>query len=85
MNYTMIDRQEAPARAPERPRRRIEGMEDLVASLVPGQAARIQLAEDEKPRPVIEQVYRTATRAGKLVEVWEVGGVLYVELAGQAS
>ncbi len=53
MNYTMIDRVEALAPAPERTRRRVEGMEELVASLTPGQVARIQLGDDEKVRPVI--------------------------------
>ncbi len=85
MNYTMIDRQDAPARAPQRRKRRIEGLEDLVASLAPGRVARIQLGENEKARPVLEQIYRTASRSGKLVEVWEVGGVLYAELAGEDS
>ena len=81
MNFTLIDRQEAPARGPERSKRRIPGIEELVASLEAGKAARIELGENEKPRLVTEQLYKTATRAGKLVDVWEADGVLYAELA----
>ena len=83
MNYTLIDRQEAPARAPERGRRRVPGMDELVGSLVPGKVARIELGEDEKPLRVTDQLFKTAARQGKTVVVWEVGGVLYAELVGQ--
>ena len=82
MNYTLIDRQEAPARLPERGKRRIAGMEELVGGLVAGKVARIELAEGEKPRAVTEQVFKTAARQGKMVDVWDVGGVLYAELVG---
>ncbi|MDP9365638.1 MAG: hypothetical protein M3Q10_15690 [Chloroflexota bacterium] len=81
MNYTVIAREEAPARGPERNRRRVQGMEALVAALEPGKVARIELADEEKPRAVTEQLFKTATRAGKLVDVWEVDGVLYAEIA----
>ena len=85
MNYMLIDRQEAPARAPERAKRRIPEMEELVDSLVPEKVARIELAEGEKPRLVVEQLFKTAVRRGKMVDVWEVGGVLYAELVGLAG
>ena len=85
MNYTLIDHQEAPARGPERSKRRIPGMEELVGSLEAGKVARIELAEGEKPRMVTEQLFKTATRAGKMVDVWEVGGVIYAELAASGS
>jgi len=85
MNFTIIAREEAPARAPERTKRRIPGVVDLVGSLEPGKIARIELAEDERARVVTEQVFRAATRAGKLVDVWEVDGVLYAELATPSS
>ena len=83
MNYTLIDRQEAPARAPERAKRRVPGMDELVGSLVPGKGARIELAEDEKPLRVTDQLFKTAARQGKTVDVWEVGGVLYAEIVQQ--
>jgi hypothetical protein len=85
VRYTIVDRQEAPARSPERAKRRVEGMEALVASLEPGKVARIELGEDENPRRVSEQLYKTANRSGKLVETWEVGGILYAEVAGTAG
>lgn len=81
MNYTMIAKTDAPARLPERLRRRILGMEELVGGLTAGQVARIELQEGEKPRVVTEQLFKTAARHGKLVDVWEVGDVLYAELA----
>jgi hypothetical protein len=81
MNYTFIDRSDAPARAPERARRRVEGMDELIAALEPGKVARIEMSENEKPRGVADQVYKTATRSGMLVDVWDVGGILYVEPA----
>lgn len=79
MKYTFIDRAEAPARAPERARRQVEGMDKLIAALEPGKVARIEMAENEKPRGVADQVYKTASRSGIVVDVWDVAGVLYVE------
>ena len=81
MNYTVIDRSEAPARRPERDKRRIPGIEELVGGLAPGKVARIELAEGERPRAVMEQLFKTATRQGKMLDIWEVGGILYAELA----
>lgn len=85
MNYTIIEREAAPARSPDRAKRRIEGMEALVASLEPGKVARIELGDDENPRRVSEQLYKTANRAGKLVDMWEVGGILYAEVAATSG
>jgi len=85
VNYTIIEREAAPARSPERTKRRIEGMDSLVSSLEPGKVARIELGDDENPRRVSEQVYKTANRSGKLVDIWEVGGILYAEVAGTSG
>lgn len=79
MNYTMIAKSEAPAQGPERRKRRIPAIDELISSLQPGSVARIELAEDEKPRPVIEQIYKAGARHSKVVDVWEVGGLLYAE------
>ena len=79
MRYTMIPKEEAPAQGPERRKRRSPEVDDLVGGLQPGIVARIELGEDEKPRPIIEQIFKSGARHGKVVDVWEVGGQLFVE------
>jgi len=86
MLYTMIPKSEAPAQGPERRKRRIPEIDDLVTALEPGTVARIELGEDEKPRPIIEQIFKAGARQGKVVDVWEVGGQLYAErLTGDSA
>jgi len=79
MRYSMIAKSEAPAQGPERRKRRIPEIDDLVQGLEPGSVARIELGEDEKARLVIEQIFKAGARQGKVVDVWEVGGQLYAE------
>ncbi len=85
MNYTFIDQKDAPARSPERGRRRIAGIDELVEGLTPGKAVRIELNEEEKPRAVTDQLFKTAARTGKLVDVWEVDGIIYAEIVPTAG
>ena len=86
MRVTMIAKSEAPAQGPDRRKRRIPEVEEMIGSLAAGTVARIELGEDEKPRPIIEQIYRSAARRGKIVDIWDVGGQLYVEeLSGRAG
>ncbi|MGI9253019.1 MAG: hypothetical protein ACR2J8_04680 [Thermomicrobiales bacterium] len=79
MNFEIIDKSDAPAQGPERRKRRNPAIEEMVTSLEPGKVARIQLDEDEKPRPLVEQIFKTGARQGKIVDVWEVGGLLFAE------
>ncbi|MBA3416086.1 MAG: hypothetical protein H0U10_12760 [Chloroflexia bacterium] len=79
MRYSMIAKSEAPAQGPERRKRRIPEIDDLVRGLEPGRVAQIELGEDEKARLVIEQIFKAGARQGKVVDVWEVGGKLYAE------
>lgn len=79
MQFEMIASADAPPAGPERRKRRMPEVEEMVAALRPGMVARITLGEDEKPRPVIEQIYRSAARHGKIVDLWESGGLLYAE------
>lgn len=79
MRYSMIAKSEAPAQGPERRKRRVPEIDDLVRGLEPGAVARIELGEDEKARPIIEQIFKAGARQGKVVDVWEVGGQLYAE------
>ena len=85
MNYTFIDRLEAPARPPERAKRRMPAVTELVDALSPGKVARIELEEGEKALRVTDQLFKTAARQGKVVDVWEVGGVIYAELIGHSA
>ncbi len=80
MQYLMISKSEAPPVGPERRKRRLPEIESLVAELAPGTVAKVILAENEKPRPIVEHLYRSAARQGKIVDVWEAGGFLFVEL-----
>ncbi|MCC6312623.1 MAG: hypothetical protein IT337_01320 [Thermomicrobiales bacterium] len=79
MQYEIIERAEAPAQGPDRRRRRAPEIDEMVGALKPGKVARIELGENEKPRPFVEQVFKSAARQGKIVDVWEVGGLLYAE------
>jgi hypothetical protein len=79
VRYSMIAKSEAPAQGPERRKRRVPEIDDLVRGLEPGAVARIELGEDEKARPIIEQIFKAGARQGKVVDVWEVGGQLYAE------
>ena len=85
MQFEMIAKADAPAQGPDRRKRRMPQIEELVGQLEAGRVARIQLAENEKPRPIIEAVYKAAARQNKVVDVWEVGGLLYAEAVGGAS
>lgn len=82
MQFEMIAKADAPAQGPDRRKRRMPQIEEMVDQLEPGKVARIQLGEEEKPRPLIEGIYKAAARRNKVVDVWEVGGLLYAELGG---
>jgi hypothetical protein len=81
MHYTLIDRAAAPARMPDRGKRRSPEIDQLVAALTPGKVARVELTADEKPRGIIYRILRSAARQGRVVDAWEVGGFVYAELA----
>ena len=80
MQYAYIDQAEAPAPAPDRAKRRVAGVEELVAGLEPGKVAKIELEDGEKPRPILEQLFKAAARQRKLIDVYDVGGLLYAEM-----
>ncbi len=79
MNFEIIEKSDAPAQGPERRKRRNPAIEEMVGLLEPGKVARIKLDEDEKPRPLVEQIFKTGARNGTIVDVWEVGGLLFAE------
>ena len=85
MQYEMIAAGDAPPPGPERRKRRLPEVEALIGELGPDAVAKVSLGEDEKPRPIMEHLYRSAARHGKAIEVWESGGHLYVELGTAGS
>lgn len=85
MQYELIAKTDAPPPGPERRKRRMPLVEELVGQLAAGRVARVQLADDEKPRPVVEAIYKAAARRQLVVEVWEAGGLLYVEASSPAD
>lgn len=83
MQYTLIDEQDAPTRPTgRRGGRRHRELDVLVAALTPGQVARIDLSDADKPGPIRKQLFEAAARAGRSVEVWEGSGagVFYAAL-----
>ena len=80
MNYTFVPKAEAPAQMQGRQKRRLAGADELIGGLAPGQVARVELGEGERVRPVMEHLFKSAARQGRFIDIWEVGGLLYVEL-----
>lgn len=81
MKYGYLAKADVPPPSLDRKKRRVAGVDELVAGLLPGQVARIEIEEGEKALLVTEQLFKTAVRQRRLVEVWEVGGILFAALA----
>ena len=81
MNYTLIDRQDAPP-MPTLPRgtRRLKDVNALLGELSPGKVAKIELSEGERPNNIRNQLYQAAVRQGARLQVWDHEGVLYAAL-----
>ena len=81
MKYRLIDREEAPTQdtktAPTERRRQIE---QIVAALVPGKAAQIDLGPKDTARGVKASLTRAAKRQERPVRSWDINGVVYAEL-----
>jgi hypothetical protein len=80
MNFEIIDRAEAPPLPPAPKGRWAQELTDLVQALGPGKVARVDPA-GEKPRRIVNNVYRLAGRLGKAVTAWEDDGYVFVALA----
>lgn len=81
MKYTLIDREHIPPQSAERTmtdRRRQS--EQVVAELVPGKAARIELGPKDTARGVKASLTRAAKRQHREIRSWEIDGVVYAEL-----
>lgn len=86
MNYTMIDRQDAPP-MPALPRgtRRLKDVNALLGELSPGKVAKIELSGDEKLGNIRNQLYQAAVRQGTRLQVWDHEGVLYAAVEDVTS
>ena len=83
MKYAMIDRGKAPA-PKAKPTSTTALFDELVASLAPGKAARVEPTGKETPRGLKASITRAAKRAGRTVRSWDVDGKVYAELVDDA-
>jgi len=87
VKYQMIDRSKAPDPLGPSTNKNMQLANELVNSLGPGKAARIELSGKETVRGAKASVTRAAKRTGKRVRLWDNNGVVYAELldGGTAS
>lgn len=86
MKYTLIDREKAPQRETgSSPSKRRQESERIVAALIPGKVAKIELDSKDTPRGVKASLTRAAKRQNRQVHSWEINGVVYAELARSES
>ena len=83
MKYSLIDRGKAPE-PKAKPASAAALYDELVASLVPGKAVRVELSGKEMPRGVKASITRAAKRRGRRVRSWDVDGRVYAELVDDA-
>lgn len=85
MKFTYLTKADAPSMALVRKKRQYPGVDEVIAGLTPGHVARIELEEGERTRAAAEQLFQVANGQGSLLRVWEIGGVVYAELASAAD
>lgn len=76
----MIDRSKAPDPLGPSTNKNMQLANELVNSLAPGRAARIELSGKETVRGAKASVTRAAKRTGKRVRLWDNNGIVYAEL-----
>ncbi len=80
MKFQLIDRSKAPDPLGPSANKNMQLANELVNSLAPGKAARIELSGKETVRGAKASVTRAAKRVGKRVRLWDNNGVVYAEL-----
>lgn len=81
MKYTLIDHEKAPQRETgSGPSKRRQESERIVAALIPGKVAKIELGPKDTPRGVKASLTRAARRQDRKLHSWDVNGVVYAEL-----
>ena len=79
MKFSLIDRNRAPD--PKTKLTTNAGVfDELVNSLAPGKAARVEPTGKESPRGIKASITRAAKRNGRPVRSWDVDGKVYAEL-----
>ena len=79
MKYSLIDRGKAP-QPKAKPASAAALFDGLVASLVPGKAARVEPTGKGTPRGLKASITRAAERAGRRVRSRDADGKVYAEL-----
>src|SRR5207244_13447341 len=82
MRYTFIAAEAAPPK-PRPVSKRSAFMDEIMAALIPGKAAELQLDSWETVRGTKAALSRAAKRAGRDVVVWDANQRVYVELGEQ--
>lgn len=80
MKYQLIARSKAPDPNTSPMTKNMRLANELVNSLAPGKAAKIELSGKETIRGAKASVTRAAKRYGKRVRLWDNNGVVYAEL-----
>lgn len=82
MKYRLVDRAKAPEPKRATTNKHVDQFNALVASLVPGKAARVEPTGKETPRGLKASITRAAKRLDRHVRTWDVEGKVYAELVG---
>ena len=80
VKYSLIDRGKAPEPKTANANTTARLFDELVHSLTPGKAARVEPTGKETPRGLKASITRAAKRTGKTVRSWDVDGKVDTEL-----
>ncbi len=80
MKPSLIDRATAPEPKTANANTTARLFDELVHSLTPGKATRVEPTGKETPRGLTASITRAAKRTGKTVRSWDVEGKVYTEL-----
>jgi hypothetical protein len=85
MKYTLIDSEDAPFRPSGPLTKRTAMVHSMIAGLVPGKAAKVELETGETARGAKASITRAAKTLNKNVTVWDSDGVVYAQLAEEGG
>ena len=85
MRATLIDASEAPPRPGGPSSKRTTLVTNIIASLVPGKVAKVELENGETARGAKASLTRAAKKLGKTVSVWDSESVVYAQLSDEST
>lgn len=85
MKMSLIDAEQAPPRPGGPYSKRTTQVHNMVASLVAGKVAKIELEGNETARGAKASVTRAAKKLGRSVAVWDSEGAVYAQLADETG